>query len=168
MKNSVSFNVDHSKLPRGIYLSKVDTLGDVKTITLDIRMREPYKEEIISNVALHTFEHCFATAIRDVSEGYENLAVAYFGPMGCQTGFYLVLNIINHEEDSYPALCANLMKDALVYIRKMTEVPAKNQLQCGYFHTLGTIEDALKMADDMESLVDTILEKETFYTYVYI
>ena len=85
MKNSVTFNVDHSHLTRGVYLSKIDTLSDVSTVTLDIRMRVPYKEEIISNEELHTFEHCFATAVRECAENIENMAVSYFGPMGCQT-----------------------------------------------------------------------------------
>ena len=168
MKNSVSFNVDHTKLPRGIYLSKIDTLGDVKALTIDIRLREPYKEEVISNLELHTFEHCFATAIREISQEYTDVSVTYFGPMGCQTGFYLVLSVMGYEESSYFKLCSTIMKDALAYLKSMTDVPAKNQLQCGCFYTLGTIKDAFELTEDMETLVDTMIGKEAFYNYVYL
>ena len=168
MKNSVSFNVDHLKLTRGIYLSKIDTLGDVKTVTLDIRLRAPYREEIITNKAMHTFEHCFATAVRDVSEGYENAMVSYFGPMGCQTGFYLVVNFKDGREEQYFPFFAKLLKEALVYLRKMEEVPAKNEKQCGYCYSLGEMADALAVADTMEDLVDKMIQQGSFFTYVYL
>lgn len=168
MKNSVSFNVDHSKLPRGIYLSKIDTLGDIKTITLDLRMRIPYKEEIISNKVLHTFEHCFATAIRDVADEYDDAMISYFGPMGCQTGFYLVINTRGYKENQFFDLCSKLIKDVLNYLKTMEEIPANNELQCGYCYSLGTMADAKSMADDMDILVDKMIEQGDFFTYVYL
>ncbi|MEA5083234.1 MAG: S-ribosylhomocysteine lyase [Lachnospiraceae bacterium] len=168
MKNSVSFNVDHLKLTRGIYLSKIDTLGDVQTITLDIRLRKPYKEEIITNKALHSFEHCFATAVRDVSDGYENAMISYFGPMGCQTGFYLVVNFKDYTQDKYFPLFAKLLKESLVYLRGMKEIPANNEKQCGFCYSLGEMADAIAVAEDMENLVDEMTRQGGFHTYVYL
>ncbi|MDD3571077.1 MAG: S-ribosylhomocysteine lyase [Lachnospiraceae bacterium] len=168
MKNSVSFNVDHLKLNRGIYLSKIDTLGDVQTITLDIRLRTPYKEEIISNKALHTFEHCFATAVRDTSDSYQNAMISYFGPMGCQTGFYLVVNFKDYSQDEYFKFFEKLLKESLTYLREMKEVPAKNEKQCGYCYSLGEMADALAVADDIEKLVDEMTRNGGFHTYVYL
>lgn len=168
MKNAVSFNVDHLKLTRGIYLSKIDKLGDVDTLTLDIRLRAPYKEEIITNKALHTFEHCFATAVRDVTDSCNNAMISYFGPMGCQTGFYLVVNFKGYNEDEYFPFFAKLFKEALAYLRKMEEVPAKNENQCGYCYSLGEMADVLEVADDMEKLVDKMIQQGAFYTYIYL
>lgn len=168
MKNSVTFNVDHSRLSRGIYLSKVDTLSNVKTVTLDIRMRVPYKEEIISNEELHTFEHCFATAVRDVAENAENMAVSYFGPMGCQTGYYLVVNFADTDESRFFEVLSQLLFDSCKYIEKMEAVPAKNALQCGNYLTLGNMDTALKAEKDLLALVEEMKAQGGFHKYVYL
>ena len=91
-------------------------MGDVYTVTLDLRMRVPYKEEIISNMELHTFEHCFATAVRNVTEETENIAVAYFGPMGCQTGYYLVLNTTEADREKYFDMFFDVLKKSCQYV----------------------------------------------------
>lgn len=91
MKRIASFSVNHNKLTPGIYLSRID--GDI--ITYDIRMRKPNTPPYLSNPALHTIEHLFATFARN-SE-YED-RVIYFGPMGCRTGFYFLLRDVDREE----------------------------------------------------------------------
>ena len=168
IKNSVSFNVDHSRLKRGIYLSRIDKMGDVSTVTLDLRMRVPYKEKIISNEELHTYEHCFATAVRDITESMENVAVAYFGPMGCQTGYYLVFNVVNCDESEYYKLLHGILKKSCQYVKGMKEVPAKNELQCGNCYSLGDINVAVKAANDMEVIVDEIEKQNDFHKYCFI
>lgn len=171
MKNNASFDVDHEKLGRGIYLSKVDSFGGIKTITLDIRLRVPYKEDILTNTQLHTYEHCFASAIRNVRDNnkeYENIEVSYFGPMGCQTGFYLVFNLDKVEEKDYAPLCAKLMKDSMAYLRGMKEVPAKNQRQCGNYLTLADMTMVKEIADDMDPLIDEMIDTKEFFKYTYI
>lgn len=168
IKNSVSFNVDHSKLTRGIYLSRIDSMGDVYTVTLDLRMRVPYKEEIISNMELHTFEHCFATAVRNVTEETENIAVAYFGPMGCQTGYYLVLNTTEADKEKYFDMFFDVLKKSCQYVENMNEVPAKNELQCGNCYSLGEIDDAKRAARDMEKLIDEMEKQKGFHKYHFI
>ena len=78
-----SFEVDHTRLLPGMYISRVD--GDVTTF--DLRTRRPNAGEYMDNPTMHTFEHLFATYIRNSAIGS---SVLYFGPMGCQTGFYLL------------------------------------------------------------------------------
>lgn len=85
MNKIQSFTIDHTKLVPGIYISRKD--GDITTF--DMRMRTPNAGDYLDNSTMHTFEHMFASFIRnsDISE-----KVIYFGPMGCQTGFYLLVS----------------------------------------------------------------------------
>ena len=84
MKRIASFTVDHTKLQKGMYTSRVD--GDV--VTYDIRMKRPNQGDYLSCGAMHTFEHLFATYARN--SAYQD-GVIYVGPMGCRTGFYLLV-----------------------------------------------------------------------------
>lgn len=81
MERIASFCVDHTRLERGMYISRVD--GDV--VTYDIRMKKPNQGDYLANGALHTIEHLFATYARNSVYGP---SVIYVGPMGCRTGFY--------------------------------------------------------------------------------
>ena len=84
MERIASFNVDHTRLLPGVYVSRVD--GDI--VTYDIRIKRPNTDDLISNSELHTFEHLFATALRNSDmKDY----IIYFGPMGCQTGYYCLM-----------------------------------------------------------------------------
>jgi len=167
IKNSVSFNVDHTKLGRGIYLSRIDKMGDVYSVTLDLRVRVPYKEEVISNMNLHTFEHCFATAVRNFTDKMKNVAVSYFGPMGCQTGYYLVINT-TEEKEKYFEIISEILEKSCEEVEKMTEVPAKNMMQCGNFYSLGEIRDAIASAKELKELVLQMKEMNNFHQYDYI
>lgn len=91
MKRIASFCVDHTKLLPGIYVSRID--GDI--ITYDIRLIKPNTPPYLSNGALHTIEHLFATFARN-SEYADR--VIYFGPMGCRTGFYFLLRDVEKAE----------------------------------------------------------------------
>ena len=84
MKKIASFTVNHDKLKKGMYVSRID--GDV--VTYDIRMKMPNAGDYLTNGAMHTFEHLFATYARN--SAYSD-AVIYVGPMGCRTGFYFLL-----------------------------------------------------------------------------
>lgn len=86
-----SFEVDHDKILPGIYISRVD--GDITTF--DMRTRRPNCGEYMDSTTLHTFEHLFATYARNSQAGDR---VIYFGPMGCRTGFYLLMRDTNIEE----------------------------------------------------------------------
>ena len=91
MEKIESFKVDHTKLKRGIYVSRKDydnNSGKVIATTFDIRMKEPNREPVLNIAELHTIEHIGATFLRN-HETWKNETI-YFGPMGCRTGFYVI------------------------------------------------------------------------------
>ena len=103
MKKIPSFQIDHTILEKGIYISRID--DDITTY--DIRMRAPNREPVMTNASMHTIEHLFATYVRNTEFG-DN--IIYFGPMGCRTGFYFLTRSLS---DSY---CIQLIKDAFAFI----------------------------------------------------
>lgn len=122
MKKIASFTVNHNKLNKGMYISRVD--GDV--ITYDIRMKKPNGGDYLSNGAMHTFEHLFATYARN-SEFSEN--VIYVGPMGCRTGFYLLLrDKVTHNQ------AIALVRDSFAFIAEFEgEIPGSRREECGNY-----------------------------------
>ncbi len=90
-KKIASFTVDHNKLEPGLYISRVD--GNVTTY--DLRTRKPNAGDYMDNLTMHSVEHLFATYVRSSKIGND---VLYFGPMGCQTGFYLLVSNRDKEE----------------------------------------------------------------------
>ncbi|MBR5783473.1 MAG: S-ribosylhomocysteine lyase [Clostridia bacterium] len=137
MKKIASFTVNHDTLTKGMYISRVD--GDV--ITYDIRMKLPNGGDYLPNGAMHTFEHLFATFARN-SE-WEN-DVIYVGPMGCRTGFYLLLRDRVSKRDAI-----TLMQRSLAFVADFEgEIPGSKQEECGNYleHDLmGAKEAALDM-----------------------
>ena len=87
MNKIPSFTIDHTRLLRGIYVSRLDKLGDEYITTFDIRMKAPNREPAMDQAALHTLEHLVATYLRNHPEWGKR--IVYWGPMGCQTGNYL-------------------------------------------------------------------------------
>ncbi len=121
MERIESFNVDHTKLMRGMYISRID--GDV--VTYDIRTRRPNVEAVMETGAIHTVEHLFATYVRN-SALKDN--IIYFGPMGCRTGFYFLTTGITHKD----ALA--LTRDALKFIGEFEgDVPGVSAIECGNY-----------------------------------
>ncbi|MBQ9085000.1 MAG: S-ribosylhomocysteine lyase [Clostridia bacterium] len=121
LKRIASFSVDHNKITEGIYLSRVD--GDV--YTYDLRTRVPNAGDYMDNVTMHSVEHLFATFVRSSSAGDR---VIYFGPMGCRTGFYLLLRDTSGGEAL--ALVKNVLKKILVYDGPM---PGASRVECGNY-----------------------------------
>ncbi len=121
MEKIASFTVDHTKLLRGMYISRID--GDV--VTYDIRTRRPNVEEVMENGAIHTLEHLFATFVRN-SKFKDN--IIYFGPMGCRTGFYFLTTGMTHGE------ALKLTQEALAFIETFDgEVPGVSAVECGNY-----------------------------------
>ena len=89
MELIASFQVDHTRIVPGVYVSRVDDVGGQKVTTFDVRMKRPNVEPAIHPNAMHTIEHVVATFLRNDPEWKER--VVYFGPMGCLTGCYLIL-----------------------------------------------------------------------------
>ena len=89
MEKIASFTVNHLALLPGIYVSRKDKVGDQVLTTFDLRMTAPNREPVINTAEIHTLEHLGATFLRNHPDWKEK--VIYFGPMGCRTGFYLIL-----------------------------------------------------------------------------
>ena len=122
MERIASFCVDHTKLDRGMYLSRQD--GDV--LTWDIRMKRPNHGDYLSTGAAHTLEHLFATYARN--SAFQD-SVIYVGPMGCRTGFYLLLAGDYTSRDIVP-----LMQEMFTFIRDYrAEVPGASPKDCGNY-----------------------------------
>ena len=143
MEKIASFTVNHDRLEKGMYVSRKD--GDV--ITYDIRMKKPNGGDYLGNGELHTFEHLFATYARNSEYGGQ---VIYVGPMGCRTGFYLLLR----DAVSGPE-AIRLVQEAFGFIRDFEgEIPGSRREECGNYreHELAgarrTAEDMLKVLAD--------------------
>lgn len=128
MEKIASFTINHLKLLRGIYVSRVDTLpnGDVIT-TFDIRMKQPNREPAVSQSALHTIEHLAATYLRNQPEWKDK--VIYWGPMGCCTGNYLLMSGKLTSKDILP-----LMQDIFRFIAEYEgSIPGATARDCGNY-----------------------------------
>lgn len=122
-----SFTIDHLKLLPGIYVSRKDKAGDGIITTFDIRMTRPNFEPVINTAELHTIEHLGATFLRNHEEYKDR--VIYFGPMGCRTGFYLLLAGELSSEDIVP-----LITDMFRFIADFEgEVPGACAKDCGNY-----------------------------------
>ena len=122
MKTIASFTVNHDTLTEGMYISRID--GDV--ITYDIRMKRPNGGDYLPTPAAHTIEHLFATYARNSGCAAE---VVYVGPMGCRTGFYLLLR----DSVSYERAIA-LVRDSFAFIAEYDgEIPGTERWQCGNY-----------------------------------
>ena len=121
MKRIASFEVDHTKLERGMYTSRID--GDVTTY--DIRMRKPNSEPVMDNASIHTIEHLFATFVRNSEFSNE---IIYFGPMGCRKGFYFLVRNVS------PADAVKLTQNAFKFIADFDgEIPGVSAAECGNY-----------------------------------
>lgn len=143
MKRIKSFSVNHDKLQKGMYVSRVD--GDV--VTYDIRMKKPNGGDYLANPVAHTIEHLFATYARNSL--FEN-EVIYVGPMGCRTGFYLILRDSVSKESAI-----KLTKECLKFIVRFEgKIPGCSQKECGNYleHDLaGAKEVAIDMLKVLEN-----------------
>lgn len=90
MEKIASFTVDHLKLKTGLYVSRKDKVGDATITTFDLRMTRPNFEPVMNTAEIHTLEHLGAAFLRNEPEWKDK--VIYFGPMGCRTGFYMLLS----------------------------------------------------------------------------
>ena len=119
MERIASFCVDHRCLERGMYTSRVD--GDITTY--DIRMKKPNQGDYLAPAAMHTFEHLFATYARSSKYGAN---VIYVGPMGCRTGFYLLVRDLSAEDS------IALVQDSMAFIAAYEgDIPGASEPECG-------------------------------------
>lgn len=127
MEKIASFTIDHIKLKPGVYVSRKDIVGDQVITTFDLRMTSPNDEPVMNTAEVHTIEHLGATFLRNHKEfGTKTI---YFGPMGCRTGFYLLLAGDYESKDIVP-----LMREMYTFIRDFhEEVPGASAKDCGNY-----------------------------------
>ena len=127
MEKIASFTIDHLKLLPGVYVSRKDDVGGHTVTTFDIRMTRPNFEPVLNTAEMHTIEHLAATFLRNHPD-YADKTV-YFGPMGCRTGFYLLLSGDYTSADIVP-----LMKEMFIFIRDFkADVPGACARDCGNY-----------------------------------
>lgn len=127
MKTIASFTVDHTKLLPGIYVSRKDMAGSETITTFDLRLTRPNIDPVMGTGEIHTIEHLAATFLRN-DEEYAG-RVIYFGPMGCRTGFYLILAGDYESKDVVP-----LITRTFAFIKDFEgEIPGATPVQCGNY-----------------------------------
>lgn len=127
MEKIASFTIDHIKLQPGIYVSRKDTVGTEVITTFDLRMTSPNEEPVMNTAEVHTIEHLGATFLRNHAV-YKDKTI-YFGPMGCRTGFYLLLAGDLSSADIVP-----LIVEMFEFMRDFKdEVPGASPKDCGNY-----------------------------------
>ena len=127
MEKITSFTIDHIKLQPGLYVSRVDPVGNTVVTTFDLRLTSPNEEPVMNTAEMHTIEHLAATYLRNEPEWKDK--VLYFGPMGCRTGFYLLLSGNYTSRQILP-----LVKSCFAFIGTFQgEVPGASAKDCGNY-----------------------------------
>ena len=127
MEKITSFTVDHIRLVPGLYVSRKDRVGDQTVTTFDLRITNPNEEPVMNTAEVHTIEHLGATYLRNDPQWKQR--VLYFGPMGCRTGFYLLL-----AGDYAPQDVLELVRGCFAFIRDYKgQVPGASARDCGNY-----------------------------------
>lgn len=127
MQKITSFTINHLKLQPGVYVSRKDPVGESLITTFDLRMTSPNEEPVMNTAEVHAIEHLGATFLRNHSEFGSK--IIYFGPMGCRTGFYLLLAGDYESRDIVP-----LLTEMYTFIRDYRdEIPGASPRDCGNY-----------------------------------
>ena len=157
MKKITSFTIDHIKLIPGVYVSRKDTVGVESITTFDIRMTSPNDEPVMNTAEMHTIEHLAATILRNHKEFGPK--IIYFGPMGCRTGFYLLLAGDYESKD-----IIDLLREMFVFIADYEgDVPGASAKDCGNY-----LDMNLPMAKYLaKKYLDEVLENISVERLIY-
>ena len=127
MEKITSFTIDHIRLQPGLYVSRVDRIGSESVTTFDLRLTKPNDEPVMNTAEIHAMEHLAATYLRNDPQWKDR--VVYFGPMGCRTGFYLLLAGELTSRDALP-----LVLGCFRFIRDFRgEIPGASAKDCGNY-----------------------------------
>lgn len=156
MEKITSFTIDHIKLQPGLYVSRKDAVGEQIVTTFDLRLTKPNEEPVMNTAEVHTIEHLAATYLRNDPQWKSR--VLYFGPMGCRTGFYLLLSGDYTSKEIVP-----LVLDCFRFIRDYRgEVPGASPRDCGNY-----LDMNLPMANYWGAKFAALLENITPDRLVY-
>ena len=156
MEKITSFTIDHIKLQPGLYVSRKDRVGSETVTTFDLRLTKPNDEPVMHTAEVHTMEHLAATYLRNEPDWKDR--VLYFGPMGCRTGFYLLLagDLVSRD-------VLELVKGCFCFIRDFKgEVPGASAKDCGNY-----LDMNLPMANYWGAIYAALLENITQDRLVY-
>lgn len=157
MEKITSFTIDHLKLVPGLYVSRKDTYGGITLTTFDIRMTNPNEEPVMNTGEVHTIEHLGATFLRNNKEYGDK--VVYFGPMGCRTGFYLILYGNYSSEELIP-----LMREMFTFIAGYhDEVPGASAKDCGNYLDMNLPMARYTAKNYLDKVLTGITEKQLCY-----
>lgn len=156
MEKIASFTVDHLNLKPGLYLSREDKVGSQKLKSYDLRFTAPNFEPVLNTAEIHTIEHLAATFLRNHAEFKDE--VIYFGPMGCRTGFYLILT-----DNIQPADVLRLLTETFVFIADYQgEIPGASARDCGNY-----LDQNLPMARYFSAKYVEVLKNITDLSFDY-
>ncbi len=156
MEKITSFTIDHIRLEPGLYVSRKDRVGAETVTTFDLRLTSPNREPVMNTGELHTIEHLAATYLRNEPQWKQK--VLYFGPMGCRTGFYLLLAGDLNSQD-----VLKLVRDCFCFIRDFDgDVPGASAKDCGNY-----LDMNLPMANYWAARYAALLETADVSRLVY-
>ena len=157
MEKIPRFTIDHLRLKRGIYVSRKDIIGGDTITTFDIRMKEPNREPVMNTAECHTIEHLGATYLRN--DPAISKQIIYFGPMGCRTGFYLVMKGDLTSRDIVP-LITNLYRFMAAF---EGDIPGAAAKDCGNY-----LDQNLAMAKyESQKFLTEVLENLSDANLIY-
>jgi len=152
-----SFSVDHTRIIPGIFTSRVDAVGGGFVTTYDIRLKRPNVEPAVDVAAMHSLEHLVATWLRNNPEWKDD--VIYWGPMGCLTGFYLILKGTRTSRELY-----GLMLEAFRSVDGAQEVPGTAPENCGYYR-MHNLELAKWYAREFAAYLEANADNRDIFEY---
>ena len=158
MEKIASFTVDHLKLKPGVYVSRIDYVEGHPVTTFDLRMTSPNDEPVMNIAEVHTIEHLGATFLRNHRE-YADKTI-YFGPMGCRTGFYLILAGSYESRDILP-----LMREMYAFIAEFEgDVPGASPKDCGNYLDMNLPMAKYLAGKYLTEVLDHITEERLRYS----
>lgn len=156
MEKITSFTIDHIRLQPGVYVSRKDKVGNQTVTTFDLRITSPNEEPVLNTAEIHTIEHLAATFLRN-KEGWKE-KVLYFGPMGCRTGFYLLLIGDLTSQQILP-----LVRECFAFVADYSdEIPGASAKDCGNY-----LDMNLPMANYWGRKYTTLLDNITDDRLIY-
>ncbi len=157
MKKIASFTIDHTKLLPGVYVSRKDNVNGNIITTFDIRVTRPNFEPVMNTAEIHTIEHLAATFLRNHKDYGEK--IVYFGPMGCRTGFYLILAGDYQSKD-----IVELMIELFTFMAQFDdEVPGASAKDCGNYLDMNLPMARYISKKYLEKVLNNICEERLVY-----
>lgn len=156
MEKITSFAIDHIRLQPGVYVSRKDPVGDSTVTTFDLRITSPNEEPVMNTAEIHTIEHLAATFLRNHAQWKDR--VLYFGPMGCRTGFYLLMKGDLSSEEIVP-----LVRECFAFVLSYEgDIPGASAKDCGNYLDMN-LPAAKYWAKRYTALLENIAKDRLYY-----